>query len=196
MDIIRIVNEKILSPLRWKLLIKHLSPFIDKKIKTILDIGAGDGGLSNELLKKIKVKITGVDPYPQQKTFIPIKIFDGKTVPFKDNSFDMAMINDVLHHDNHPEIILNEAKRVSKKYILIKDHYFQNKIDYLVLKWGDHLGNASYGVNIPYNFLIIDKWKKLFKQLNLKIIKQKNFKYNLIDPTKQIIFLLEKINNK
>lgn len=186
-------NEKILSPWRWKLLKKHLSPYFGKS-KTILDIGSGDGGLANEIQKEHRVKITGVDPHPQSKTFIPVIAFDGKTLPFADETFEMTMISDVLHHDKNPQMILREAKRVSKKYILIKDHYWTNSIDFSLLKWTDYLGNASYGVNLPYNYLTMVGWKKLFETNNLRIIEQKMFRYNVFDPCRHVIFLLEKTN--
>lgn len=191
--ITKILNEKILSPWRWQLLLKRLSPYIGDT-KTILDVGVGDGGLSSELLKIHKISIKGIDPHPQDKTFIPIIWFDGITIPFKDKTFDMAMINDVLHHDNHPEIILSEAKRVAKKYVLVKDHYFTNLFDFFLLKWTDYLGNASYGVNLPYNYLTIDSWKKLFKELGLSIVSLEMFRYNILDPSNHVIFLLEETN--
>ena len=190
----KVINEKFLSPWRWKLLVKRLTANIGDS-KTILDIGAGDGGLASEILKICKVKITGIDPHPQEVSFIPVTKFDGVTIPFANKSFDMSMINDVLHHDHHPEQILSEAKRVSKKYILIKDHYWTNKVDFALLKWTDGFGNLSYGVNLPYNFLTIESWKKMFKTLDLKIVKMEKFRYSLLDPSLHVIFLLAKNDN-
>ena len=188
----KILNERFISPIRWKYLVKHLSPYLNDSSE-ILDVGAGDGGLANELLKKIgRVRITGVDVYLQKKSYIKIKKYDGKTLPFHDNSYDTVMIVDVLHHDKNPEQILKEAKRVSKKYILIKDHFWKNKIDFALLKWTDYLGNASYGVNLPYNYLTINSWEKLFSKNKLKIMKQSTFRYNFFDPCKHVVFLVRK----
>ena len=188
----KILNEYILSPQRWKYLVKHLSPYLNYSQK-ILDVGAGDGGLANELAKKLgTISITGVDVYLQLKTFIPITQYDGKTLPFPNNSFDNVMIVDVLHHDEHPEHILQEAQRVSKKYILIKDHFWKNSIDFSLLKWTDYLGNLSYGVNLPYNYLTMTAWQKLFRLNKLKIMKQSTFRYNFFDPCKHVVFLLKK----
>jgi len=140
-QISRLLNERVMSPWRWEYLVKHLSPYLSNSQK-ILDVGAGDGGLSNELLKQLhNIDITGVDVYPQTKTFLPIiHQYNGKVLPFPDNTFDTVMIIDVLHHDKHPERILREARRVSKRLVLIKDHYWTNVFDFSLLKWAEDSG--------------------------------------------------------
>ncbi|MCA9371997.1 class I SAM-dependent methyltransferase [Candidatus Woesebacteria bacterium] len=124
LTIIKWINENIVFPLRWNYLVAYLSPYL-QNATDVLDLGASCGRLANELSKKFpKIHFVGVDTHVQPKTFIPIKKYDGKKIPFPDNSFDCVMIIDVLHHDKNPEHILKEAKRVSRKYILIKDHYW------------------------------------------------------------------------
>jgi ubiquinone/menaquinone biosynthesis C-methylase UbiE len=184
--------ETIGLPLKWKYMVKYLPPYL-KNTKKVLDLGASCGRLSKELSKKLQyTEFIGIDTHVQPKTFIPIKKYDGKNIPFPDNSFDCVMIIDVLHHDEHPELILQEARRVSKKNILIKDHYWKNKIDFILLKYADYIGNKPYGIALPYNFLKISDWEDMIKKTNLKISKSKKFKYNLFDPCKHIIYLLEK----
>ena len=185
-------NERIGFPLRWKYLVRYLSPYL-KNSRNVLDLGASCGRLANELSNKLPdTYFVGVDTNVQPKSFIPIKKYDGKKIPFPDNSFDCVMIIDVLHHDENPAIILQEARRVSKKYILIKDHYWNNKFDFLLLKYSDYFGNKPYGVALPYNFLNIANWESLIKESNLKIVKTQRFRYNLFDPCKHIIYLLNK----
>lgn len=192
LNLIKFVNENILFPLRWKYLVKFLSPYI-KSSKKVLDLGASCGRLANEISKKLPyINFVGIDTHVQPKTFIPIKKYDGKRIPFPDNSFDCVMIIDVLHHDKNPKIILKEARRVSKKYVLVKDHFWNNKTDFLLLKYVDYIGNKPYGVALPYNFLRIIEWENLIEEANLKISKSQKFRYNIFDPCKHIIFLLEK----
>ncbi|MFH1712795.1 MAG: methyltransferase domain-containing protein [Candidatus Jacksonbacteria bacterium] len=93
----------------------------------------------------------GTDVHIQPKTFIPIIQYDGKKLPFPDESFDAVILVDVLHHDEHPEIILEEAKRVAKKFILVKDHYWENNLDFQLIKFADYFGNKPYGIKLPYN---------------------------------------------
>lgn len=190
--IFKLVDEKIVFPLRWRYLVTHLSPYLNK-VNTVLDLGASCGRLANELSKKYpKIKFTGVDTHVQPKTFIPIKKYDGKKLPFPNNSFDCVMLIDVLHHDENPETILQEAKRVSKKYILIKDHYWNNKLDFLLLKYADYFGNKPYGIKLPYKFLKNLEWENLIEEGNLKINRSSKFKYNFIDPCNHTLFFLQK----
>ena len=188
----RLFNEKIGFPLRWRYLVQRLRPYL-KNSKNVLDLGSSCGRLANELSKKLpQIDFIGVDTHVQSKTYIQIKKYDGKKLPFPDNSFDCVMIIDVLHHNKYPEIILREAKRVSKSFILIKDHYYKNKFDFMLLKYADYVGNKPYGIKLPYNFLTTDEWQNLIRNLNLKIIKSEKFRYNNVDPCKHIIFFLQK----
>ena len=57
---------------------------------------------------------------------INVRQFDGKKLPYADNSFDFCMLIDICHHTTDPEKILKECVRVSRKFILIKDVYCQN----------------------------------------------------------------------
>jgi ubiquinone/menaquinone biosynthesis C-methylase UbiE len=190
--ILKLLDEKILFPMRWKYLVRRLSPRL-KNSKKVLDLGASCGRLASNLAKELPgTNFIGVDTFVQPKTYIPITKYDGEHIPFPNNSFDCVMIIDVLHHDNNPEKILKEAKRVSKKYILIKDHYWNNKIDLFLLKFSDYIGNKPYAVKLPYNFLKSTEWNDLIQNLNLEQVESEKFRFNVADPCKHVIFLLQK----
>jgi len=102
------------------------------------------------------------------------------------------MFLDVLHHTDNIKELMSEAKRVTKKTILIKDHYYNTKFDHFLLRIADYIGNKGLGINLIYNYLKESEWRLLIKQLNLKIIKLKKFKYNYLHPNKEIILKLNK----
>lgn len=134
----------------------------------VLDIGCGNGIIDQKIILKNKdVKIIGVDVFKRIKTAIPVTIFDGKKLPFADNQFDCVLFIDVLHHTHNPEILIQEAQRVTKKIIIIKDHYAQNKLNYYTLKLMDWIGNKSHSVNLTYNYYTKNTWKLVFNNLNL-----------------------------
>ncbi|MFC1627372.1 class I SAM-dependent methyltransferase [Patescibacteria group bacterium] len=186
------INETVGFPLRSKYLVKFLYPYL-KNTNKVLDLGSSSGRLAKDLSKYLpNVNFVGVDTHVPSKTFIPVKKYDGKRLPFPNNSFDCVMMIDVLHHSNNPEMIIKEAKRVSRKFVLIKDHYWKNKLDFLLLKFADYIGNKPYGIPLPYNFLKITNWKKIIKNTKLKITKSQKFHLCFLDFCNHIIYLLKK----
>jgi SAM-dependent methyltransferase len=126
----------------------------------ILDVGCGDGSLAAMLLsKRPDLQIRGLDVLPRDKTHIPVEIFDGSTIPFSDASFDAILFADVLHHTLDPKVLLREARRVSARWLLMKDHFREGFAANLRLRMMDWVGNARFGVALPYNYWSEKQWK-------------------------------------
>jgi ubiquinone/menaquinone biosynthesis C-methylase UbiE len=191
-SLLNLFNKKIGFPNRLNYLTKELTPFL-KGFKKVLDLGPSSGILAYQISKKLpKTSFVGVDTHLQPKRYIKVIKYDGKKIPFPDNSFDCVMIIDMLHHDTRHEEVIREAKRVSKKYILIKDHYYENYLDFLVLKIADYIGNKPYNVNLPYAFLKLSEWDRIIKKLKLKTVKTDKFQYSFFHPAKHVVYLLKK----
>ena len=77
----------------------------------------------------------------RKKCFIKCKIYDGISIPFESKNFDLALFVDVFHHSNNIDDLFKESIRVTKKYILIKDHIFNNSFDVITLRIMDWIGN-------------------------------------------------------
>jgi SAM-dependent methyltransferase len=120
-------------------------------------------------MQKIDVNIEGLDVLVRDKTYISVNQFDGKKIPFQDNSFDTVIVIDVLHHTDDPKQLMREMKRVAKKNILIKDHTLSGFLAKETLKLMDYVGNSHYGVRLPYNYLTENEWTAIFKELNLTV---------------------------
>ena len=71
---------------------------------------------------------------------------------------------DVLHHTKEPNTLIQEASRVAKKGIIIKDHNCNNKIQYLMLRFTDWFGNFQYNVQLTNNFMSYNQWITLFNE--------------------------------
>lgn len=111
----------------WKLKKQHIKKLLrELVIKNIIDFGCGDGGLI-ELIPP-KVHYTGVDISPTQihsakKRIKEIsknnsRILQGDITELKDikdDSFDAALVCDVVEHVLSPDKLFTEIKRVIKK---------------------------------------------------------------------------------
>jgi len=133
----------------------------------LLDLGAGKCALSWKL-KQEGYNTTPVDV--QNLSFTsqidPI-IYDGKNLPFADNSFDKVLLLTVLHHIPEPKIVIKEALRVADELIIIEDVYTNQLHKYLTF-FTDSLFNFEF-IGHPHSNKTETEWEKLFKDLKLKI---------------------------
>lgn len=135
----------------------------------VLDIGCGDGLIDKLVMQsRPAVKITGCDVFVRAETHIPVLEFDGRVLPFPDNSFDYVMFIDVLHHTYDIQQLLQEAARVSKKGVLIKDHIADRLFAYPTLRLMDVVGNERHSVLSPHNYLKRSEWLDLFRNNKLR----------------------------
>jgi len=166
--IIEKIHNNFVYDRRMELLSTYFSDCLEKGSR-ILDIGCGDGMIDSLIMQKAKVEIEGLDVLVRDKTYIPVTQFDGKKIPFEDNSFDTVIVIDVLHHTDNPKQLMSEMKRVAKNNILIKDHTLNGFLAKGTLKLMDYVGNSHYGVRLPYNYLTKNEWTAIFKELNLTV---------------------------
>lgn len=164
-----------------------------KEGSKILDLGCGSAIIANEFQNYFKVKIVGLDIKDYRIFPIPFRIYDGKNIPFEDNSFDIVLISYVLHHCQNPEIILKEAKRIGQKIIIFEDlpegilAKARNKIHELIY-------NFCFAKNSPpLNFKTKKEWEEIFEKLELKLIAEKRIStiFDFYDPAKRVLFVLK-----
>ena len=96
-------------------------------------------------------------------THIAVAAFDGMHIPFDDGSVDIVSFVDVLHHTDDPLILLREAARVARRYVLIKDHLRDGLFAAQTLRFMDWVGNYGHDVVLPYNYLRRADWHRLFR---------------------------------
>lgn len=155
---------------RVRVLADMLAERVPAAARSLVDIGCGDGRIARLVAEKHpNLQITGVDVLVRPTTWIPVQAFDGTTLPLADQSVDVAMFVDVLHHTNDPLVLLREAKRVARQAILIKDHCKDGWLAGPTLRFMDWVGNAHHGVVLPYNYWPEQRWRTAFAELGLTI---------------------------
>ena len=136
---------------------------------SVLSVGCGDGRIESELKKNRGIKITGVEVTMYNAAKIPIKLYNGKKLPFKDGVFDKTLFVYMLHHTENIVNLLEEAKRVTRKEIIILDHIYGDFFSKALLKAYDYSVNIPYKMPMPFNFLMAREWNKIFSDSGFSI---------------------------
>ena len=191
--IVNFVGGKMWAPTQ----LKRIDSFINTGDK-VIDIGSG-GGWTGELIKEHKqADVTLLDVQDLNYSKLPITVYDGKEIPFKDNSFDVGLLLFVLHHCQNPEQVLQEAARVSKKLIILEDT-FQSWFGRLFVCANDIVTNLPSALitkqsikgHLPLSFKKISEWTALFKQMNMSLTYVAQQEKLVISPRKTL-FILDK----
>lgn len=147
-----------------KRILAQIAPLVESlgPLEKILDFGCGDGWFSSQIQQVVPdVQLTSLDVKLRKNVMIePVIYAPGDNLPFADTSFDLAYAIDVLHHCDSPHRYLDELARVASRYILIKDHTYNNRLDYLTLAVFDELGNRRFGIPTPQHYQRGDEWTR------------------------------------
>ena len=168
------------------------------------DVGKKEVKASKELLKLLKIKS-------------PVILYDGRRLPFDDNTFDIVTSIEVIEHVFQPGLMLREIKRVLKpdgilhittanKWWPIEPHYHLPFLSYLPRTIASYYlkvskRGLSYDINLP-------SYGKFYREVNanfyidditLDVIK--NYKKYRLDKERCLIIsivgrLLNLANNR
>jgi len=135
---------------------------------SVLDIGCGDGAIGT-LIAQIRpdIAIQGVEFLVRPECKIECTAFDGSSLPFPSDTFDVCLFVDVLHHTQDPAILLHEAVRVSRSFVLLKDHLDESILDHVTLRFMDWVSNRPHGVVLTYNYQSRREWAEYFLRCGL-----------------------------
>jgi SAM-dependent methyltransferase len=136
----------------------------------VLDVGCGDGLFSSLLSKRRPdIDLQGLDVLVRPNARIPVKTFDGRSLPYANGSYDAVVFVDVLHHAFDPRALLVEAARVARQCVLIKDHLLAGPLAGPTLRLMDRVGNARYGVALPFQYWTRRQWQAAMDEAKLKV---------------------------
>ena len=157
---------------RSKIVVNRISSYI-KNSKKIIDIGSGTGDVAF-LLEKGGRKIIPVDVGNfHGPRLVKTVIYDGKTLPFPDRSFDTALLLMVLHHTPNPEKVFAEASRVANEVVVIETS-FTNPVNKFFTVVSDAIGNLR--LEAFWNSYKTDRdWRAFFEKHGLKIKESHKF---------------------
>jgi ubiquinone/menaquinone biosynthesis C-methylase UbiE len=133
----------------WKALAEALIKVLNYKI--VADLGAGEGTLA-QLLAQSAEQVIAVDLSPKMVEFgqqlarqnglsnLEYRIGDIEDPPIADQSLDLAVLSQALHHAEHPQRALDAAFRILKPggRLIVLDlmqHQFEEARDLYADRW-------------------------------------------------------------
>ena len=150
---------------KLKSVLPHLSA-----TQKVLDIGSGNGMITHHLRKKnintTPVDVANLSILPDVQSIV----YDGVHMPFEANSFDTGLLLTVLHHCPDPDIVLQEAARVSQKLVIIEDVY-SNPIQQYMTYAMDTLVNFGHS-SMTYQNRSDKEWKTTFDRMGFKLVEE------------------------
>lgn len=157
--------SSITTPYRAKLLLSVYKHWF-KRNGTVIDLGCGTGIIAYQLRKELGLKIIGCDIKKYLLYDIPFVKIKGDKLPFPSQSYDVVLLNDVLHHihKSKQEQVIKEALRVGKNVFIFEyEPSIVGKIlDIVINKF--HYRDLP----VPLAFRYAEEWKQLFKKLSAK----------------------------
>jgi SAM-dependent methyltransferase len=160
------------------LLAKHICSQYTGAAIRCLDVGCGDMVIAEKIAAiqpQTSWRCIDIHPLPDElqadSRWQKYRQFDGKHIPFADNSFDVVVFCDVLHHAQEDTLpLLREAARVGKT-VVIKDHFEYGFYSRSMLKLMDFIGNWGYGIVLPERYFSEHSFSNLCAKTGVSIIK-------------------------
>lgn len=152
----------ITSTIRAKIIIEAYKNWLKPQTK-LVDVGCGSGVVTSVISKSIGTEVLGCDIQNYLLRKIKFKkIGPDNRLPFPDNSFDLALFNDVLHHIDYKDQtkLIEESLRIAKETLIfeLKPTTISKLLDFLI--------NKIHNPKILFTFAYRTErgWEKLFKE--------------------------------
>ncbi|MDO8557604.1 MAG: methyltransferase domain-containing protein [bacterium] len=136
----------------------------------VLDFGAGDGLDGKYIGEQRGASVTLLDVQDKNQTKLPMKLYDGTTIPFSPDSFDAVFAIAVLHHiprEAHRHI-LAQIRTIAPRLIVMEDtpanwfRWFLNVI-------GDTIVNVPKSISMQYSYRTVTDWRDFFEKLGFTV---------------------------
>ncbi len=168
------LHHKFVYTKRAEALARAIAPLLTPG--EVLDVGAGNGMIGSMLMaQRQDINVTGIDVHLRSQASITVRKYDGRTIPFSDNSFSSIIAVDVFHHIDDYIPVLPECARVCAGTMVVKDHFYSNKLDYILLCFIDWVGNMPHGVRLPYSYFTRNEWEKSLQHIGISELFRQDF---------------------
>lgn len=150
-----------------KHVLNDLLALIPGDVNSILDVGCGNGLITNTLSESIKVVGLDISSEALRHVYRDKVVGDITALPFSDSSFDLVMANDVIEHLSSADRNrgMRELARVAAKYLLITVPFLED-LNLGATKCGEC--GSYYHVNHHRKSFCLEELKNLFSFSDFK----------------------------
>jgi SAM-dependent methyltransferase len=167
------------------------------QVSSVLDIGVGTGlALRYLMLQNPHITFAGVDVrdlrLPGVK--VPLKLYDGYTLPFDDAQFDVSLLFYVLHHCHNPGRVLAEASRITRQRLIIIEEFDRPDADETSLDLTERQSHRALGLpaDLPYQLFDKPEFEAMLKECRLVELEQQLLPSRTTRPVQKYLYVLEK----
>jgi SAM-dependent methyltransferase len=173
-----------------------VAPHLDRGM-TVLDVGCGEGYVNEELAARGVREVWGVDILDLRRNRSgPFRLYDGQTLPFPGDSFDLVTLSFVLHHvpDERKIALVREALRVTRAKVFILEDTPTTAFDRFVSQRHGDAYRRKIDSDAPFGFLTPAEWRWLFRGMGLEADSRElpRFCRSVLQPFARTVFTLRK----
>ena len=148
----------------------HIQSLVRQGRARCLDVGCGDMTLAESIEARAphtSWHSIDVQPVPATARRSKYRQFDGRTIPYADREFDVALLCDVLHHAPEDAAqLLAEAGRVAD-CVLVKDSFEDGPYSRSMLRLADLIGSGGTSARAPERYLTRERFVRLAAEQHL-----------------------------
>lgn len=175
-----VLNEGVRG--RSELIYSQVRQYFDGIQGRVVDFGCGNGLVAQLLNDGKGLDIVGYDVVNYIMTGVTIQVhqFDGVTLPIENNHFSAALVTNVFHHADRPDLLLKElTEKVSDTLVIIEtvphsvlDENMETEMrrvyfnDYLY----NRLFNPGAGIPVPGMYRAPEGWITALENLGWEVV--------------------------
>lgn len=184
-------NNGLSQKVREKIRLDATLAMVPKSVKTILDVGCGDGFITNKLAEKYR-KVVGLDTSSEALKKVKTRTICGTvdSVKIKNSSYNLVCAFEVLEHLSLADSknTIDRMRQVSNKYILISVPFEESTSgDFTKCPTCHTAFNVFYHLN-SFNGSDIKKMFKGYKVVDTNLVGPKSIRW-----PKWLIYLRQNI---
>ncbi len=163
--------------------------------RSVLDIGVGPGlALRHVMRHNPHLTFAGVDVQDIRlpEVNVPLQLYDGHTLPFTENQFDISLLFYVLHHCRDPHRLLDEAVRVTCHKLIVIEEFNRPGVDETSLDLTERQSHRALGIppDLPYQLFGKAEFETMLQKRNLIRLEKQPLPSQTTRPVQKYLYVM------